>query len=336
LDQYGRIAWSSIDLSNLYGIGQGDFPKARELLEEAIGILEKAGAKLGQMMASSYLVWTYIELGMLQRANDLLNVVHNFFLEMNEEGFIAWAETLRGMELRAQKKWEESIEHFEKSRRIFEQINARRWMTYGFTKGFLCEYARVYLERGEEGDREKAHNLLGQALEMFHKIGAKKEIEKTIKSIEVLQPPHTQIREETVSSESLESTDVQSKIIASPRELKIGESLELEIEVTNICKKGAILLTKITEVVPEGFGIVKKPESYRVEDNCLNMKEKQLDPLKTEEVTIVLIPKIQGTFHIKPKILYIDANGKEKTHEPKPTNITVKELGIKGWLKGER
>jgi hypothetical protein len=25
-----------------------------------------------------------------------------------------------------------------------------------------------------------------------------------------------------------------------------------------------------------------------------------------------------------------------KTHEPKPMSITVKELGIKGWLKGER
>jgi tetratricopeptide (TPR) repeat protein len=255
---------------------------------------------------------------------------------MNDEGWIAWAEDLRGMELRAQKKWEESIEHFEKSRREFEHINARRWLTYSFAKAFLCEYARVYLEKGQEGDREKAHKLLGQALEIFQKIGAKKEIEKTIKLIEVLQPPHTQIREGTVSSESLEYADVQSKIIASPRELKIGESLELEIELTNTCKKGAILLIKITEVIPEGFAIVKKPEVYRVEGNCLNMKEKRLDPSMTEEVKLVLTPKIQGTFHIKPKILYVDADCKEKTHEPKPTIITVKELGIKGWLKGER
>jgi hypothetical protein len=151
-----------------------------------------------------------------------------------------------------------------------------------------------------------------------------------------LQPPHTQIREGTVSSESLEYTDVQSNIIVTPRELKIGESLELEIEITNTRKKGAILLTKITEVIPEGFAMVKKPELYRMEGNCLNMKEKRLGPLKTEEVKFVLTPKTQGTFHIKPKILYIDADGKEKTYEPKSTSITVKELGIKGWLKGER
>jgi predicted ATPase len=335
LDQYQRIAWSSINLSLLYAY-KGDPPKARELLEGAIGILEKAGAKLSQMLASINLGWIYVELGMLQEANDLINTVHKFFLEMNEEGWIAWAEVLRGMELRAQKKWEESIEHFEKGRRMFEHINARRWMAYSFDRFFLCEYARVYLERDQKGDQEKAYNLLEQALEIFQKIGAKKDIEKTIKLIEVLQPPHTQIHEGTVSPESLEYTDVQSNIIVTPGELKIGESLELEIEVTNTCKKGAILLTKITEVIPEGFAVTKKPELYRIEGNCLNMKEKQLCPSKTEEVKLVLTPKIQGTFHIKPKILYIDADGKEKTHEPKPASITVKELGIKGWLKGER
>ena len=36
------------------------------------------------------------------------------------------------------------------------------------------------------------------------------------------------------------------------------------------------------------------------------------------------------------KVLYLDENGKHKTHEPEPVTITVKELGIKGWLKGER
>jgi hypothetical protein len=65
------------------------------------------------------------------------------------------------------------------------------------------------------------------------------------------------------------------------------------------------------------------------------MKEKRLDPSETELVKLVLTPKVQGTLHIEPKILYLDENGKEKTCESKPIKITVKELGIKGWLKGE-
>jgi hypothetical protein len=48
------------------------------------------------------------------------------------------------------------------------------------TAKFLCDYARVYLERDQKGDREKAHNFLNQALELFQKMGAKKEIERII------------------------------------------------------------------------------------------------------------------------------------------------------------
>jgi len=154
--------------------------------------------------------------------------------------------------------------------------------------------------------------------------------------MEVSHSPSTQICEGIVSPESYEYADLQSKIIVTPTEVKIGESLEVEIELTNTRKKGIILLTRITELIPNSFAIAKKPELYRVEDDCLNMKGKRLSPQKTEEVKLILTPKIQGTFHIKPKILCIDENGKEKTSEPEPVTITVKELGIKGWLKGEK
>jgi hypothetical protein len=66
------------------------------------------------------------------------------------------------------------------------------------------------------------------------------------------------------------------------------------------------------------------------------MKGKRLDPFKTEELKLVLKPKAQGTFALKPTILYLDEDGKYKSHEPEPVTIVVKELGIKGWLKGEK
>jgi len=66
------------------------------------------------------------------------------------------------------------------------------------------------------------------------------------------------------------------------------------------------------------------------------MKEKRLDPQKKEEVRLVLTPKTQGTFQMKPTIIYLDKDGKEKIYDSQPVSITVKELGIKGWLKGER
>jgi tetratricopeptide (TPR) repeat protein len=242
---------------------------------------------------------------------------------------------LWGVLFRAQKNWTESIKFFEKWLQEFEAFGARRWNVYWFAV-YLCEYACVYLDRDREGDRKKAYDLLSQVLEIFQKMGAKKDIEKTMKLMGVLHPPEIQTREKTLGPAGYVCDEVRCNIIATPKELKIGESLELEIELANTRKEGAILLTKITEIIPEGFVMAKKPEFYRMEGNCLNMKEKRLGPQETEIVKLVMTPKVQGTLHIKPRILYIDANSKEKTHEPKPTNITVKELGIKGWLKGER
>jgi len=145
------------------------------------------------------------------------------------------------------------------------------------------------------------------------------------------QPTH----EEAVGSERFEHADIQANIITRQKELKVGENFNLEVELVN-AGKGPALLIKLAEVIPEGFEIAEKPEIYRVEDSYLNMKGKRLDPLKTEEVKLVLKPKVQGVFPLKPRILYLDENGKAKSHEPEPITITVKELGIKGWIKGER
>jgi hypothetical protein len=142
-------------------------------------------------------------------------------------------------------------------------------------------------------------------------------------------------QENAVGLERFENADIQANIIARQKELKVGENLNLEIELVN-AGKGPALLIKVAEIIPQDFDLIEKPEKYRVEDSYLNMKGKRLDPLKTEDLKLVLKPRTQGAFPLKPKILYIDENGKYKSHEPEPITITVKELGIKSWLKGER
>lgn len=133
----------------------------------------------------------------------------------------------------------------------------------------------------------------------------------------------------------IEHADVRARVVLARKELKVGESLEVEMEFVNVGKTPA-LLVKITEIVPEGFELAKIPEIYQVEGGHLNMKEKRLDPSKREQVKITLKPKVQGSFPLKPKIVYLDESGKYKSHESKPVFVTVNELGIKGWLKGAR
>jgi len=119
------------------------------------------------------------------------------------------------------------------------------------------------------------------------------------------------------------------------KEAKVGEDIDLEIELVNAGKAPALLI-KVEEIVPEEFKIKRAPEMYKFEDRYLNMKGKRLDPLKTEEVKIVVKPMSKGTFLMKPRVLYIDENGKYKSHEPEHVTITIKELGISGWIKGEK
>jgi hypothetical protein len=66
------------------------------------------------------------------------------------------------------------------------------------------------------------------------------------------------------------------------------------------------------------------------------MKGKRLDPLKTEEVKFSVKPMHKGSFTVRPRILYFDENGNAKSHQTESLTITVKELGISGWIKGER
>jgi tetratricopeptide (TPR) repeat protein len=328
--------WTSYRLLGVYHYERGEYIQAKEYFEKMSGTLEKAGAKAYQIYCYQWIAMNYVELGEIDKARTLLDNIRKFATEKQDKQLIADEDARRAILFRAEKKWNESIELFEKSLQEYEALGARRWNVYWLAKFILYEYGRVYLERDQPGDRERAHNLLNQALEIFQKMDAKKDVEKTTRLLEALHSPLTQAREKAVSPEGPQYADMQSSITATPIELKVGENLELEIEVTNKRKEAAVLLTKIIGVIPEGFAMVKKPESYRIEGNCLNMKEKQVDPLRKEEVKLVLTPRMQGTFHIKPRIVYVDENGKEKTCETKPISIIVKELGIKGWLKGER
>jgi len=174
--------WQSI--SNSYGwlgwlyFEKGEFIKAKEHLEKEIEIVQKAGVRTAPYYYN--LIRTYIELEEIEKAKTLIDKYCEYALEVKEKMPLADADALKGMLFRAQRRWKESIEHFEKSLQQWEAMGARQWYLYKFARINLYEYARVFLERNQEGDRAKAHNLLNQALEIFQKLGAKIYIEKIL------------------------------------------------------------------------------------------------------------------------------------------------------------
>jgi tetratricopeptide (TPR) repeat protein len=179
LGQFQQIAGNYWALGFL-DFNRGDYSKALEFFEKMDAEYDKAGAIHAKMEDSNILIWTLIELGETEKAESLLDDLQKFADEANDEALKVSADVSRAMLFRAQKKWTESEELFEKSLREFEAMGARQWNVYIFARTVLYEHARMYLERNKEGDREKAHSLLNEALEIFQKIDAKKEVEMII------------------------------------------------------------------------------------------------------------------------------------------------------------
>jgi predicted ATPase/tRNA A-37 threonylcarbamoyl transferase component Bud32 len=179
MNEFQQIAGSHYNFGLLY-LDKGEYALAKESFEEAVKACKKAGDKADAILTSIDLVPTLVELSEFEEAQNLIGSLQKLAQETEEKALIGLEKALRAMLLRAQKKWEESIELFENAVNELEAINLRMWEAYYFAKWVLCEYARVYLERNQEGDREKADKLLNQALEMFQKMGAKKDIEKIL------------------------------------------------------------------------------------------------------------------------------------------------------------
>jgi hypothetical protein len=135
----------------------------------------------------------------------------------------------------------------------------------------------------------------------------------------------TPTNEAAVGLESFEHANVQANLIADAREVKVGESFCLSVEFVNAGREPALLM-RVDNFVPQDFVVVKKSEIYRIEDNTLNMKGKQLAPLKLVEVKLTLQASKKGDYLLNPKAYYLDELGQNKFLQLKTLEIKVEEV----------
>jgi len=160
-----------------------EYNKAEEILQKQIEILERTGGKT--RCPVQFFHWGFVpyiwlsevrlKMGHFKKAKDLADVAYEAAVKSKSRLYMAMANRLKGMILSCEKDWESALESFEKSKKAFEAMNALPELI-----PTLYEYGSTYLQRNQEGDREKAHSHLDQALEISRKIGAKKWIEKII------------------------------------------------------------------------------------------------------------------------------------------------------------
>jgi len=220
-------------------------------------------------------------------------------------------------------------------RATVEEDQEKKAKLYAMAEKVLQASASSYEKARQNVRRDQVLRLLGKV---------KEERELALSLTEVLHPPEvisstaafaspTPSHETATGLEKFEHADIQVTFIVYPKRIHVGQNLEIEIEMIN-AGRGAAKLDRIEELVPQGFEVLEKPEACRIEDNHLNLRGKRLDALRTEVVKLVLKPTIKGQFSLQPRILYQDESGTQKDHLTEPVEITVKELGISGWLKG--
>ncbi len=127
--------------------------------------------------------------------------------------------------------------------------------------------------------------------------------------------------------ESFEHANVQANLVTAVKQVNVGESFCLSIEFVNAGREPALLM-KVDDFVPPDFAVVKKPEIYRLEESTLNMKGKQLAPLKLVEVKLTLQASKKGKYTFDPRVHYLDERGKNKSLQLKALEIKVEEVRL--------
>ncbi len=146
-------------------------------------------------------------------------------------------------------------------------------------------------------------------------------------------PTPTPSHETTTGLEKFEHADVQLTLIVHPKHLHVGQTIDVEVEMTN-AGKGVAKLARIEGIVPKSFEVIEKPEDCRMDRDCLTLRNRSIDALGTEIVKLVLKPSSKGTFQLAPLLFYGDETGTLKDRAADKVNIVVGEMGLTGWIKG--
>ena len=147
--------------------------------------------------------------------------------------------------------------------------------------------------------------------------------------------PASLTQDQATGLEKFQVAQVVGNLSISKMESGVGSDLSLELEIANVGKTAATLL-KLENIVPDGLELNREKIASRLEDNYLDMKGKRLEYLKTHEVRIPLKAARKGAFEVRPRILFVDEAGSYRSYQFEPAHVTIKELGISGWLKGPK
>jgi KaiC/GvpD/RAD55 family RecA-like ATPase/exonuclease VII small subunit len=284
--------------TSLLALANSSFCKALEAgteFEITRNMAKYSIAKRHLEVASSY----YLKAG-FESASEYTRATHRLF-----DAYVYMSKAVTETDLRTK------AQYYQMSRKLL-QVSVSSYMK------------AKYPEKGEEVQRllesvKEEQQLIMSLTAVLHAPTAA----STTSSFTMPTPTH----EKAVGLDKFEHAAIEANLVLSSTKATAGENFDLEMQIANVGKETA-LLTKVEEILPPGFELVAKPDYCNFEDACLEMKGKKLNPLKTEEVRLILRSFGEGRFAIKPRIVYVDETGSKMSCEPEPAAIEVSEVTL--------
>ena len=137
-------------------------------------------------------------------------------------------------------------------------------------------------------------------------------------AFETPRPSH----EASVGLDRFEHADVHGSVGADRRTLGLTDTLAVELVIANAGRATAQLV-KVEGLAAGAFDLVAVEGHGVLEDGDFNLNGRRLEPLKVEQVKVLLRPKDPGVFALRPRILYLDEDGVPRTHEVEQIDVTV-------------
>ena len=215
-----------------------------------------------------------------------------------------------------------------------EKEPSKRTQLYHLAEKHLQLAAKLYGQAGYHARRDEALRYLERTRE---------EKEILLSPVEALAEnpalvgapvgPVSLVRDQAVGLERFETCNIVGNLSLSQNEFDVGSNMVLELEIANVGKTPATLI-KLEDITTKGLEVDRDKSQLHLADNYLDMKGKRLEYLKTHEVKIPLRGTRKGTYLLRPRVLFVDEKGTYRSCEFTPATVTVRELGVSGWLKG--
>jgi class 3 adenylate cyclase/tetratricopeptide (TPR) repeat protein len=181
-NQVGAISGCSFALGNLE-MALGRYREAEDLLQRSLAICRNGGNILFQLWVLPSLAELYVETGRLNEARRCVEDAAALMAsDRNWYGLPGGVDLARALVAASERKWKEAEQEFENA----VAINRRYELPFDEAKA-LATWGRMSLLRAASGDRERARERLGAALETFQRVGAVREVEKVRAALEPLR-----------------------------------------------------------------------------------------------------------------------------------------------------